>query len=175
MSMDASGKFAGTLVFSKWKGRPTVRQLVRPSNPRSQLQQDARNAMRVLAESQRWINATSEMRPGQTMTDKALLISLAPAGQAWNGYLVKSGIGTAQLNYTTAADAYAGLDQMAMDGWEANALLRNPPFRAVATFDKDGIEGDTKSPGEVMFHTAYALYVAGAMAAAPGTNVPGWA
>ena len=33
MSMDAAGAFGGTLVFGKWKGRNTVRQLVTPSNP----------------------------------------------------------------------------------------------------------------------------------------------
>lgn len=35
MSLDASGSVASTLTFAKWKGRPYVRQLVTPSNPRS--------------------------------------------------------------------------------------------------------------------------------------------
>ena len=43
MSMDASGKFGGALVFSKWKGRNVVRQLVIPGNPNSAGQEAARN------------------------------------------------------------------------------------------------------------------------------------
>lgn len=43
MSMDASGKFGGTIVFSKWKGRNVVRQLVVPANPNSAGQEAARN------------------------------------------------------------------------------------------------------------------------------------
>lgn len=35
MSLDASGQLGGALVFSKWKGRPYVRQLVKPSNPKT--------------------------------------------------------------------------------------------------------------------------------------------
>ena len=42
MSMEASGKFGGALVFGTWKGRPTVRQLVTPTNPQTQGQEDAR-------------------------------------------------------------------------------------------------------------------------------------
>lgn len=38
MSMDASGSIAGTLTFSKWKGRNYVRQLVIPANPQTALQ-----------------------------------------------------------------------------------------------------------------------------------------
>ena len=35
MSFDASGKLADSIVFSKWKGRNYVRQLVTPHNPKS--------------------------------------------------------------------------------------------------------------------------------------------
>lgn len=41
-SLDASGSIAKTLTFSKWKGRPYVRQLVKPSNPRSIAQRGVR-------------------------------------------------------------------------------------------------------------------------------------
>lgn len=34
-SLEASGKLGGVLVFSKWKGRPYIRQLVTPANPKS--------------------------------------------------------------------------------------------------------------------------------------------
>ena len=35
MSMGASGALGGAIVFSRWKGRPYVRALVVPANPRS--------------------------------------------------------------------------------------------------------------------------------------------
>lgn len=44
MSLGASGKLGGAIVFSSWKGRPVVRQLVTPSNPQS-AKQIARRAM----------------------------------------------------------------------------------------------------------------------------------
>jgi hypothetical protein len=52
MSLEASGSLANTIVFSKWKGRPYVRQLVVPANPNSALQLSTRSMMRFL--SQQW-------------------------------------------------------------------------------------------------------------------------
>lgn len=56
MSMGASGKLAGTVVFSKWKGRPYVRTLVRPSNPKSGGQTGVRGMFKFL--SQNWAGLT---------------------------------------------------------------------------------------------------------------------
>jgi len=44
LSLGASGQLGGAIVFSSWKGRPVVRQLVTPSNPKS-AKQTARRAM----------------------------------------------------------------------------------------------------------------------------------
>ncbi len=52
MSMDASGSLGGTIVYSKWKGRPYVRQLVRPANPKSGGQVSMRAMLKFL--SQNW-------------------------------------------------------------------------------------------------------------------------
>lgn len=49
MSFDASGKIANTIVFSKWKGRNYVRQLVTPLNPRSASQTGMRAMFAFLA------------------------------------------------------------------------------------------------------------------------------
>ncbi len=57
MSMGATGKLAGTIVFSKWKGRPYVRTLVRPSNPKSGGQIGVRSMFRFL--SQNWAPLTT--------------------------------------------------------------------------------------------------------------------
>jgi hypothetical protein len=57
MSLDASGALAGAIVFSKWKGRNYVRQLVTPANPRSGAQTGFRSSMRFL--SQIWAGLTA--------------------------------------------------------------------------------------------------------------------
>jgi len=51
MSFGASGSVANMVVFSKWKGRPYVRQHVTPSNPRSALQVSTRAMMKFLAQN----------------------------------------------------------------------------------------------------------------------------
>lgn len=52
MSLEASGTVAKTITFSRWKGRPYVRQTVRPANPRSPGQQRTRAMLKYL--SQAW-------------------------------------------------------------------------------------------------------------------------
>jgi len=51
MSLDASGKLAGAIVFSKWKGRNYIRQLVTPANPKSGAQTGFRASMKFLAQN----------------------------------------------------------------------------------------------------------------------------
>lgn len=52
LSLGASGKLGGAIVFSSWKGRPYVRELVRPANPRSGGQTGVRAMFKFL--SQDW-------------------------------------------------------------------------------------------------------------------------
>ena len=78
MSMDARGKFGNTLVFSGWKGRPTVRQLVIPTNPQSQPQQDARNRVRTTGAAQRFANQSIQLGGGRLVTDKAAIQAVTP-------------------------------------------------------------------------------------------------
>ncbi len=56
LSLEASGKLGNALVFSKWKGRPYVRTLVTPANPKSGGQVGMRAMFKWL--SQKW-NAVS--------------------------------------------------------------------------------------------------------------------
>jgi hypothetical protein len=56
-SMDASGSLAGSIVFSKWKGRNYVRRHAIPANPKSALQVGTRAMLRYL--SQRWDSVSS--------------------------------------------------------------------------------------------------------------------
>lgn len=57
LSLEASGSLGGIMVFSKWKGRPYVRTLVTPSNPKSGGQVGVRAMFRFL--SQAWAGLTA--------------------------------------------------------------------------------------------------------------------
>lgn len=56
LSITASGKLAGVLVASTWKGRPYMRQLVTPANPKSGGQVGTRAMMAFLGAN--WANLT---------------------------------------------------------------------------------------------------------------------
>lgn len=45
----ASGSFAGIMTAATWKGRPYMRQLVKPSNPKSAMQVSTRSMFRFLS------------------------------------------------------------------------------------------------------------------------------
>lgn len=175
MSMDASGKFAGALVFSKWKGRPTVRQLVIPANPQSTNQTAQRNMVRVLGAGQHFAQLTTQKQSTETVTDKVALTALAPAGQAWNGFLVKSAIGSGSVNYTAAAAAYAALTAGEKTAWITAAAALTPAILDVAQSDPLGVPGTPMSKGEVFFHYVYGLYISGVNATAPGATPPTYA
>jgi hypothetical protein len=51
MSVDASGKFGGSMVFSKWKGRNYARKLVVPANPKAAKQTGVRAMLTFLAKN----------------------------------------------------------------------------------------------------------------------------
>lgn len=57
LSIGASGTIANTLTFSRWKGRPYVRQRVIPANPKSGAQVGVRSFMRW--GSQHWASLTT--------------------------------------------------------------------------------------------------------------------
>jgi hypothetical protein len=48
--LDASGQLGGAIVFSKWKGRKYVRELVTPSNPQSGLQVGMRAMLKFITQ-----------------------------------------------------------------------------------------------------------------------------
>lgn len=57
LSISASGKLAGVLVASTWKGRPYMRQLVTPANPKSGGQVGTRSMFAYLGAN--WANLTA--------------------------------------------------------------------------------------------------------------------
>jgi hypothetical protein len=56
LSFGASGQIAKTQVYSRWKGRPYVRQLVTPANPRSTAQTQTRSVFS-------WLNSVWKVAP----------------------------------------------------------------------------------------------------------------
>jgi len=119
MSMEASGKLAGTIVFSRWKGRSVVRQLVTPNNPKSAKQVSMRACMRFL--SHRW--ATIATDDQATWQDAANARKISPFNAytsenqaAWRNFLPPS-INTPIARATTSGtaptvDATAGVRQV---------------------------------------------------------------
>jgi len=73
-SFEASGTIGKIATFSKWKGRPYVRQRVVPANPRSALQVATRAMMRFL--SQAWTSVGST--PQGTWDDLAASAQISP-------------------------------------------------------------------------------------------------
>lgn len=175
MSMDASGGFGGTLVFGKWKGRPTVRQLVIPANPKSANQTIARNRVRVTGAAQKQVNLSLQIRSGQTLTDEALLRNKAPAGYAWNGFLTDSMIGASGLTYTAGQAAYAALPALDKTAWNTSASARVPAFFAAAQTITGGAAGTAIANGNVYFLQQYGLFAAGIILAAPVAVPPTYA
>jgi hypothetical protein len=161
MSMDARGKFGNTLVFSGWKGRPTVRQLVTPSNPKTTDQQKSRNAVRAAGAGQHWANLTALILTGAIDTDKANIRDVAPSGQAWNGTLVKAMIGAGDVNYDAASAIWAGLTGGEKTAWDNAAAALVPAIPAVAQTVAGGGLGTPLTDGEVFLHYMYGLYVLG--------------
>lgn len=82
MSLDASGSLAGAVVFSKWKGRNYIRQLVTPANPRSGAQTGFRASMKFLA--QNWTTLTAPEKA--TWLDRAtdMIVSTFNAFTSYN-------------------------------------------------------------------------------------------
>lgn len=132
MSLDARGKFADALVFTNWKGRPCVRQLVTPANPYAADQVAARNRVRVAGAGQRFANLALTMGAGRLVTDEAAIRAVTPSGQAWNGTLVKAMIGAGQVNYTAAEAAYNALAAGEKTAWDVAAAGLTPAIPAVA-------------------------------------------
>lgn len=130
MSVDASGSFGKSMVFSKWKGRNYVRQLVTPTNYRYPAQTGVRSMMKFLA--QYWASISA---PNQATWEEA-----AETNQisAFNQY-VKENLQRHQVNSpptkdSPAAEASAGLTVSAhtYTGFAGYATLSMTPSAATA-------------------------------------------
>lgn len=173
-SMEASGKFGDALVFGKWKGRPTVRQLVTPANPNSQGQEDARNRMRVSGAIQSWVNTTALIASGESLTDKARIQAITPGEYAWNGYLVDTMIGKGFLTYGAALTAWGALAGPEQTAWDTAAAGLSPQINEVFQTQAGGTATTPLSAGQVFFIYQYGLSQLG-LATTPGAVPPTYA
>lgn len=84
LSMEASGSLGGVMVFSKWKGRPYVRSLVIPSNPKSGGQVGMRAMFSFLAKAWATLSAPNQA----TWEDRAaqLVVSEFNAFMSYNQF-----------------------------------------------------------------------------------------
>jgi len=74
MSLEASGKLGGALVFTRWKGRPCARTLVTPANPKSNGQVSVRSMMKWLSQQWKTIGAPAQ----GTWDDRAKITNISP-------------------------------------------------------------------------------------------------
>ena len=160
-SIDASGGYASTMVFSKWKGRNYVRQLVIPSNPQSIAQETARNHVRTAGSAQKWVNINTQVNENLTLPDIDEIKAVTPAGYAWNGFLVDQMIGTGAANIDAADTLWDALAAGEKTAWDTAADGLTAPLFGVVQTIAGGAAGTPKSSGQVFFNYIYGLYAMG--------------
>lgn len=122
LSLDASGKLGGAIVFSKWKGRHYARTLVTPANPQSGGQMGMRMMLKYL--SQQWASLdAADQSAWNDLADAAVIspfnafVSLSL--KRWRNFLGPSNIPTIDDTQTpgTLANeaATAGVRQITLD------------------------------------------------------------
>lgn len=166
MSMSASGKFGGAMVFATNKGRNVVRQLVTPANPRTSSQIAVRNKLAVAAAIQKQANRATEVHASLTIRDEMAYRAAAPSGQTWNATVTAQVIGAGSAKYAAAGTAYAAANA---GNWNTAALALGQPFAALSLPNPAGGANVTVSAGEQYFRAQYALYTAGILSTAPST------
>lgn len=174
MSMQASGKFAGALVFMYRKGANVVRNLVTPANPKSAGQAVSRNIVRACGAAQRFANLCVLHGAGRAATDKAALIAVTPAGQTWNSYLVFLMTGAQGLTYIAAEVVWDALTAPQRTAWDDAAATLVPAFAAVVQYGANDAAETPLTSGQVFFHYTYGLYIGG-ISAVPGAVPPVYA
>jgi hypothetical protein len=116
MSVGASGKLADSIVFFGWKGINVVRQWLKPANPQSAGQGDARIIMGGTG------RCVGTIQPSSAFHQQLIDLNLIPGGQTKQSYLVKYVIEhyldtltnyTAQLALCTGHTAYSEFGSLA--------------------------------------------------------------
>lgn len=164
-SLEASGQLAGAIVFSKWKGRPYIRELVKPSNPRSGPQVGIRAMLRFLTQNWQYVSSVNQA----TWKDRAdaKVISNFNAYVGYNVYRWRDFLAPTQHDPEAATDtpptlgtlaAAAGVRSItvtqpittAADGWGV-CFFRSLTGTFTSTFDKLRYVGRIVGTADVVF------------------------
>lgn len=109
MSLDASGTFGKTLVFSKWKGKNYGRLRVTPMNPKTDSMAQTRTYLGALGQALSSILTRAKDMTHVGSAFWAAAVSYAPAGQSWISYAMKTILGTNFGNISAAITAYTAV------------------------------------------------------------------
>jgi len=149
LSLQASGSLAGALVYSKWKGRPYVRTLVTPANPKSGGQVGMRSMLKFLAQNWATVIAGSQATWETRADQKVISPFNAYVGFnqfRWRDFLAPSSLDPPATGDTPAVigatGAVAGVRSItitapittANDGWGV-ALFRSITSSFTTAFD----------------------------------------
>lgn len=121
-SMGASGKIANAMVFFPWKGVNVVRQWLKPSNPKTASQGDARMILGGAGRAAALADKNNDY-VGQLNT-----LGLVPGGQTKQSYIVKKIVdlfGTDIATFESNYDAYDGHSNQAVFDSAASTLSLN--------------------------------------------------
>ncbi len=132
LSLEASGQLGGAIVFSKWKGRPYARALVKPANPKSGGQVGVRAMFKFL--SQNWAALSSGLKASwETRADQTVISPfnayMSLNQERWRNFLGPTQQDPALENLTndviTNEAALAGERQITVSGDVANVETNN--------------------------------------------------
>lgn len=144
MSMDASGKLGDAIVFSKWKGRNYVRQLVTPANPQTADQKTVRSILGTLAKAAAMVltSYADVAEVGSPFFTAAR--DGAPSGQSWISWVQK----TMYSLFAGRVTAYAALSGTIKGYYVASAT----GIGGASYTDKAGV---AHTAGEQLYQLAY--------------------
>lgn len=154
-SLDASGQFAKTVVYSKWKGRNYGRLLVTPTNPKSDGQAEVRLYLGCIGKTNKMVEAISKGDAGDSVVYTQVLAK-TPSDQSWMSYFAKTQLGIANANIKAFRTAYALLDTATKALWDTGAASVPVPGFDIGYGIVDPITG-----GEALFIAAAAGWLLG--------------
>lgn len=160
-SVDASGGYAGSLVFTKSKGKNYARKLVTSANKHTAEQETSRNYIRIIAACQKFVNANTQIHPNLAVTDKQAWLAITPPGKTWNVFLSDNILGLDKASIIEANWQWQNLGMQGPTNWNNAATALNAPFKAVKQTVAGGGLGGEKSAGYMFMVYTHALYWAG--------------
>lgn len=159
LSLGATGKIAGSLVFSTWKGIKTARQLVKPANPNTTAQQSQRSLFTAMVSFWRNYLTDATQRTGWD-------VAAGLSGKPQSGFNLYAAANLALA--ATDPDASFGVSYSDDGGGEMSITMKNID---------DGTTGDEAGDFDVYLGSEpddLSLHASNAIAAGLlGTSTPG--